>query len=187
MAQALGFTVRALHTPCQEYKALLERCCPIVPPEVSAERGDLLGVIFSDWDSLQLDDSDYWVQSSLPHVFTMGESSVGNIPTGWCMRQHSFSHAQLGGVTDGSFKLGILLRAEASDQVLPADAVPPLPRQAPSTLGNILKSTVHALAYKEEDVCQRLATAGKPSASPGRCAFTVNYRRMHACQLLVVK
>ncbi len=166
VAQALGFTVRALHTPCQEYKAFLERCCPIEPTEFSAEKGDLLRVIFSDWDSLQLDDSDYWIQSSLPHVFTMGESSVGNVPTGWCVRQHSFSHAQLGGVTDGSFKLGILLRAEASDQVLSADAVPPLPRQAPSTLGNILKSTVHALAYKEEDCCRRLATAGKPSASP---------------------
>ena len=127
VVKALGFELVSLVTRDTVFRSVVGS---IFPQAIDTRTPSVVHAIFSDWSSLPLLPTSHWQQHTVPHVFTMDETDKACAPAGWHVTTVPFDHATMGGLTSGTFILGVMLpmtRWRGADGVPP----PPLPTQAP--------------------------------------------------------
>ena len=166
VGQALGFTVISIDTPSADYITAIGRMFPQVLSPPSEAAAASVCVVFGDWSFFQHKSADYWAAAAVPHVCYVDRACAVVAPEGWVCFQHDFRHAHVGGITDGVFALGILVRDEHATHYDSPAAVPSLPIQAPSALCNVLNSTIYADAYTAAAGLREVDTPPQMGAPP---------------------
>lgn len=134
VAQALGFTVISIDTPCADYLKAIGSMFPQVLSPPSEAAAASVCVVFGDWTFFQHKSADYWTASAVPHVCYVDRACARVAPEGWVWFQHDFRHAHVGGITDGVFTLGILVLHEHVTHYDSPAAVPSLRSKLPRRL-----------------------------------------------------
>ena len=99
--------------------------------------------MFGDWGSLIGMSEEHWKELRVPHVGTLVEGEKLATKQGWHAEVVDYSHARLGGLTAGLYRLCLMLPMERWDGKR-QDLGAGIPEMAPSRLWNVLDSTVSA-------------------------------------------
>ena len=116
-------------------------------------------ILLADWSLLPPDTHTWWCETSTELVLFSGKPRRGPTPPGWSHWSRSVSHVDCGGVTDGSWVVGVYSR-------IPLVGTPTLPARSRRPLLGILDTT----------------TPGVPLRAPSGSSVTVSeviYLRPH--------
>lgn len=133
----LGFVVDTLRfnlqpdSPFMQAMSDLAPDARVVPPgshrfKRGTRYGSCNSSIFADEAALPALNSFFWRHHRAPVLFIQ-ESTSFLVPDGWVLRSHAFDHSTLGGATDSTSRLGILMPVEFDAQPSGVPSVVPRP------------------------------------------------------------
>ena len=184
VAHALGFTVVLAVSPSVEYGIVLERACPGLLSSPNDTNVAEAQVVFGDWASMGTDDIAYWENITLPHVVCLDQQAELVVPPHWLLYRHTFSHAEVGGVTNGNFELGILIHEDHAITYDDPGSLPQFPVQIPACLENVLISTVSAQQYEVVGGLDELTAEVAPGTPPSYIGRLLNPKGLAPSQKL---
>ena len=150
VVRALGFDLASMTTKDVIFRSVVGEVYPQAVNESEPTNVQAVFGCASDFAALP---RDHWIQHRVPHVCTLPHNKPLPFIRGWRSAQSTFAHSQLGGLTTGSFALGVLIPQERwKDALHPAR----FPRQASSSLWNVMDSTVPAAPVRDATVLQQL-------------------------------
>lgn len=162
VARALGFEIVSLVTEDVPFQSLVGS---LHKQALGPFDSSKVQIVFGDWISISHLPASHWEEIHVPHAFSVGMVDEVEASIGWRFEVETYSHAELGGLTAGHFRLGLLLpidRWSGKSVGLSSKA----PRLAPSRVWNILDSTVFATPYEVVDGLTSLGESLPWSSTP---------------------
>lgn len=160
VVRALGFDLASISTREPLFRAVVG---DLQPPALEDNDAPNFQAVFGSATAFRTLPWTHWKNHRVPHVCTMTQGEALPSLEGWKAHKQCFSHSGLGGVTNGTFSLGILAPEERWNSV---PNPPGFPRQASSALWNIMDSTVSATPLTAESSLDWLSRSAPSQTHP---------------------
>lgn len=113
MAPALGFTIVQAEVKDEQFSSAMTALFPHIrfskPGSRKRGRSMEVDLIFSTSSSVPHPRQSYWSHSCTPHILSWDDGCAFDTPPGWSQLHHKIAHSTVGGSTDASHSLSLLL------------------------------------------------------------------------------